>query len=119
MLIQESGVSSATGTISPYLCYYIFNRTTDPDDMENKYNRVVAASLLAIRKLLTGLPANQVEPCNQALAGLLDNPRFWKHGKSKLTVVCGVTLIYHHLLEQFHTLQNPVKMYNNKKKSSR
>jgi len=55
--------------------------------MENKYNRVVAASLLAIRKLLTSLPANQIESCIELLRTLLEKPNFWKHGKSKLGMV--------------------------------
>jgi len=61
--------------------------------MENKYNRVLTASLLAIRKLLSNIPANQMESCKTALATMLDNGKFWKHGKSKVSSVSVILII--------------------------
>ncbi|WAR08242.1 LTN1-like protein [Mya arenaria] len=64
-------------------------KTTEAEDMENKYNRVLTSSLLAMRKLLTNIPANEIESCKQPMATLLDNGKFWKHGKSKVSSVRG------------------------------
>ncbi|KAH3724799.1 E3 ubiquitin-protein ligase listerin-like [Dreissena polymorpha] len=64
-------------------------KTTEPEDMENKYNRVLTASLLAIRKLVSNLPTNQIQSLKLAVTALLENPKFWKHGKSKVSSVKG------------------------------
>ncbi|KAL4232926.1 listerin E3 ubiquitin protein ligase 1 [Mactra antiquata] len=64
-------------------------KCTEADDMENKYNRVLTSSLLAIRKLVSSIPANQIESLKSQLTGLLDNQKFWKHGKSKVNMVKG------------------------------
>lgn len=57
-------------------------KTTDPDDMQNKYLRVMTSSLYALRKLLTSLPANHVESLYESLDILLKESKFWKYGKS-------------------------------------
>ncbi|XP_033741541.1 E3 ubiquitin-protein ligase listerin-like [Pecten maximus] len=57
-------------------------KTTDPDDMQNKYLRVMTSSLYALRKLLTSLPVNQIEALTDSLDILLKDSKFWKHGKS-------------------------------------
>lgn len=65
----------------------IFLRTTEKEDMENKYNRVMTSSLLAIRKLLTSLPSNQISSLSETMDNLLKDPKFWKHGKSQVISV--------------------------------
>ncbi|XP_053396155.1 E3 ubiquitin-protein ligase listerin-like [Mercenaria mercenaria] len=64
-------------------------KSTEPEDMENKYNRVLTSSLLAVRKLLSSLPANEIESLKQPITTLLDSAKFWKHGKSKINMVKG------------------------------
>ena len=69
-------------------CYFlIYYRTTEQDEMINKYNRVITSSLLAIRKLITTLPANQIEDLKEPLKTLLKDGKFWKHGKTTITSV--------------------------------
>lgn len=65
--------------------------TTEQDEMVNKYNRVLTSSLLALRKLITVLPANQIEDLKHLMNTLLKDGKFWKHGKSTITSVSGST----------------------------
>ena len=62
-------------------------RATSPEDMESKYVRVVTCSLLAVRKLLQCLPADQASTLTEQLKTLLKDPKFWKHGKHKVNMV--------------------------------
>ena len=55
--------------------------------MISKYNRVITSSLLALRKLITTLPANQIEDLKEPLKTLLKDGKFWKHGKTTITSV--------------------------------
>jgi len=57
-------------------------RTTETEDMEKKYQRVVTSSLLGLRKLLTSLPVTEIESITELLSDLLSDNKFWKHGKS-------------------------------------
>ena len=59
--------------------------------MENKYNRVITSSLLALRRLLTTLPASQVEGLTTQVNQLLADSKLWKHGKSPITSVSRFT----------------------------
>ena len=77
---------------------YLFYRTTEKEDMINKYNRVLTSSLLALRKLLTSLPTNQIEDLKEPLRTLLADGKFWKHGKSTILSV----LIFNLLRFLFH-----------------
>ncbi|XP_052088236.1 E3 ubiquitin-protein ligase listerin-like [Mytilus californianus] len=61
--------------------------TTEQDDMVNKYNRVLTSSLLALRKLITAIPANQIEDLKHHMQNLLKDGKFWKHGKSTITSI--------------------------------
>ncbi|VDI80484.1 Hypothetical predicted protein, partial [Mytilus galloprovincialis] len=61
--------------------------TTEQDEMVNKYNRVLTSSLLALRKLITVLPANQIEDLKHLMNTLLKDGKFWKHGKSTITSI--------------------------------
>lgn len=72
-----------------FTCKWIllFLRTTEKEDMENKYNRVITSSLLAIRKLLTSLPSNEISSLSETMDNLLKDPKFWKHGKSQVISV--------------------------------
>lgn len=72
-----------------FTCKWIllFLRTTEKEDMENKYNRVMTSSLLAIRKLLTSLPSNEISSLSETMDNLLKDPKFWKHGKSQVISV--------------------------------
>ena len=62
-------------------------RATSAEDMESKYVRVITCSLLAVKKLLQGLPADQAATLTEQLKTLLDDPKFWKHGKHKVNMV--------------------------------
>lgn len=62
-------------------------RSTEPEDMQNKYNRMLTSSLLALRKLITAVPANQQEDLKESLNGVLNDSKFWKHGKSSVIIV--------------------------------
>lgn len=64
-------------------------KSTETEDMENKYNRVLTASLLATRKLMSSVPANQIKSLTEPLTLLFENSKFWKHGKSKVSMVKG------------------------------
>lgn len=61
--------------------------------MENKYNRVVTSSLLALRKELTSLPSNQTSSLSECMDNLLKDAKFWKHGKSQVISVSTCFLI--------------------------
>ncbi|XP_021346788.1 E3 ubiquitin-protein ligase listerin-like, partial [Mizuhopecten yessoensis] len=62
-------------------------KTTDRDDMENKYLRVMTSSLYGLRKLLTSLPVNHIESLQESLETLLKDSKFWKYGKSPTTSI--------------------------------
>ena len=66
---------------------FLLNRQTDQEDMENKYNRVLASSFLALRKLLNCLSKNDLIGLEDSLSTLLSDPKLWKHGKSKISMV--------------------------------
>ena len=55
--------------------------------MENKYVRVVTCSLLAVRKLLQNLSAEQTAALYEQLTVIMEDPKFWKHGKHKVNMV--------------------------------
>ncbi|XP_060079662.1 E3 ubiquitin-protein ligase listerin-like [Ylistrum balloti] len=57
-------------------------KSTDPDDMQNKYLRVMTSSLYSLRKLLTSLPVNHIESLRDSLDVLMKDSKFWKYGKS-------------------------------------
>ena len=65
----------------------LFFRATAPEDMESKYVRMVTCSLLAVRKLLQSLPPEQVSALTDQLKSILEDPKFWKHGKHKVNMV--------------------------------
>ena len=69
-------------------------RATSPEDMESKYVRVITCSLLAVKKLLQGLPADQAATLTEQLKALLEDPKFWKHGKHKVNMVGGSFYIH-------------------------
>ncbi|XP_064613366.1 E3 ubiquitin-protein ligase listerin-like [Liolophura sinensis] len=62
-------------------------KTSSPEDMEMKYNRMVTSSLLAWRKLLETLPASQHGRVPATLTQLLNNPKLWKLSKSSVTAI--------------------------------
>ncbi|EDV25006.1 uncharacterized protein TRIADDRAFT_25963 [Trichoplax adhaerens] len=53
------------------------------DDMESKYQRVVASSLLALGQVINTLAPNDIEDFDTApFSEILDTAKFWKLGKS-------------------------------------
>ncbi|XP_056016029.1 E3 ubiquitin-protein ligase listerin-like isoform X2 [Ostrea edulis] len=62
-------------------------KTTEKEDMDNKYNRVLTSSLLALRRQLTTLPSNQITSLSENMDNLLKDSKFWKHGKSEIISV--------------------------------
>lgn len=61
--------------------------TTEQDEMVSKYNRVLTSSLLALRKLITSIPANQIEDLKEPLRNLIKDGKFWKHGKATVITI--------------------------------
>ncbi|KAL8578088.1 hypothetical protein ACOMHN_055408 [Nucella lapillus] len=54
-------------------------KTTGKEEMEAKYQRVLASSLMGLRQLLQALPSAQVDDAVRAhLRGLLSDAKFWK-----------------------------------------
>ena len=68
------------------MCLFFFNvpiifRSTDTEDMETKYQRVLAGSLLAWRQFMMSVPALQEEKLQQTYAEILKQGKFWKLAK--------------------------------------
>ncbi|XP_062615887.1 E3 ubiquitin-protein ligase listerin-like [Saccostrea cucullata] len=87
-------------------------KTTEKEDMENKYNRVLTSSLLALRKLLTALPADQLTSLSDKMDSLLKDPKFWKHGKSQ--VISVQAAVYSFLAGLCQTLPGTVTQHSKK-----
>ncbi|XP_050414016.1 E3 ubiquitin-protein ligase listerin [Patella vulgata] len=58
------------------------SKTTDSEDMESKYTRTVASSLLGCRKLISAIPEDKLSTLVSSIISLFENGKFWKHGKS-------------------------------------
>lgn len=98
-----------------FTCKWIllFLRTTEKEDMENKYNRVMTSSLLAIRKLLTSLPSNEISSLSETMDNLLKDPKFWKHGKSQvISVWCFLLFsIYIYRKHMYYYIMDFIKLH--------
>ena len=57
-------------------------RTTDPEDMESKYQKMVSATLLAWRALMSALRPDQLAELTTPIKAVLDHAKLWKHAKS-------------------------------------
>ncbi|KAJ8315834.1 hypothetical protein KUTeg_007984 [Tegillarca granosa] len=77
-------------------------KNTESEDMQNKYNRVLTSSLLALRKLITAIPANQQKDLKEQLNCVLNDSKFWKHGKSSVIIVKGAMFSFLSGLCQSH-----------------
>ncbi|KAK3098056.1 hypothetical protein FSP39_015648 [Pinctada imbricata] len=93
---QINAISFCKSEICEYLMDNLLKQTpltlsdpksTEKEDMENKYNRVLTSSLLAFRKLLTSLTSEQIQDLTGQLDQLLSDPKLWKHGKSSILSV--------------------------------
>jgi len=63
-------------------------RTTTEDERNDKYHRLLAASLQALSMLLLALSDNQREEITHKLHPLLKNAKSWKFGKHAVGMVC-------------------------------
>lgn len=61
--------------------------TTSPEDMQAKYERIVLASLQGYTLYLQKLSSNQIQEAVNENNRLLSHPKFWKHAKSKVSVI--------------------------------
>ena len=64
-------------------------RTTEPEDMECKYQKVLAASLSALKLFMATVPAEQQQQ-GQLLhhyRDIVSQAKFWKLGKHKSNLV--------------------------------
>ena len=57
--------------------------TTEKEDMESKYNKVLASNIRALRLLLVTLPLEKQKPIVPSLRDIVTTPKFWKLGKHK------------------------------------
>ncbi|XP_076444404.1 E3 ubiquitin-protein ligase listerin-like isoform X2 [Babylonia areolata] len=63
-------------------------KTTEKEDMESKYQRVVSSSLMGLRQLLQALPSAHIDDGLKGhLRELLNNAKFWSLGKSQVPLV--------------------------------
>jgi hypothetical protein len=62
-------------------------KSTSPEDMQSKYERVVATSLLAVGHLLQQLLSKQKTAFSYQLDALFSQSKLWKYGKSKVLLV--------------------------------
>ncbi|KAK6175849.1 hypothetical protein SNE40_014229 [Patella caerulea] len=63
------------------------SKATDSEDMESKYTRTVASSLLGCRKLISAIPEDKKSTLVSSIISLFENGKFWKHGKSMVPSV--------------------------------
>lgn len=70
------------------LSFLVSVRSTPSEDMQSKYERVVATSFLAIGCLLQQLSAKQKTGFYDQLDALFGQSKLWKYGKSKVPSVC-------------------------------
>ncbi|KAK2159779.1 hypothetical protein LSH36_146g00024 [Paralvinella palmiformis] len=64
-------------------------RTTDAENMEAKYNRVLCASLNALKTFLSIIPSDHQRSLVNNYKLILDNNRFWKYSKHQQTMIQG------------------------------
>lgn len=65
-------------------CLY---RSTTPEEMQGKYDRMVATSLLAVSYLLQHLPTDKKAGVHSQIDALFVQPKLWKYSKSKVPSV--------------------------------
>lgn len=63
-------------------------RTTTEDEREDKYHRLLAASLQSFSMFLAALSDAQREEIADKFQPLLKNAKFWKFGKHSVGMVC-------------------------------
>ncbi|XP_077977369.1 E3 ubiquitin-protein ligase listerin-like isoform X1 [Glandiceps talaboti] len=64
-------------------------KSTPPEEMEAKYNRVMTSSLLAFRHFLLVLPKQEHENLQETYQGFLTEPKLWKYAKNKAPPIRG------------------------------
>ncbi|KAK7480178.1 hypothetical protein BaRGS_00028563 [Batillaria attramentaria] len=93
---KESAVVFCKTVVAEYLVDNLLNqtpstlsdpKTTPPEEMEAKYQRVLSSSLLALRQLLLTLPPAELEGVKGHMRGLLNDGKFWKLSKSAVLTV--------------------------------
>ncbi|XP_041350967.1 E3 ubiquitin-protein ligase listerin-like [Gigantopelta aegis] len=91
---QQPAINYCKLEIAEYLIDNLLNQApgtlSDPknnskEDMEQKYNRVMASSLLALCQLLTSLQADELGSIKGHLRGLLNDGKLWKFSKSSIS----------------------------------
>jgi len=66
----------------------VIRTTTEEEERNDKYHRLLAASLKALSKFLSALSDDQCEDIADKLCPLLKNAKFWKFGKHAVGMVC-------------------------------
>lgn len=61
--------------------------------MQEKYDRVIACSLLCVRLVISMTSSDRLEELSNKLTTVLDKPAFWKYGSSTVPMVHGQTLV--------------------------
>ena len=70
-----------------YLFYCVKFRTTDKEDMDARYQKLVASSLQGWKLLTSLLDADHQVKLHQQYTDILNNTKFWKLGKHQTTMV--------------------------------
>ena len=66
---------------------FVYVRTTTEEERNDKYHRLLAASLQALSMFLSALTDDQREEIADQLHPLLKNAKFWKFGKHSVGMV--------------------------------
>ena len=73
-----------------FVCVFFLVRTTTEEEREDKYHRLLAASLQSFSMFLVALSDSEREEAADSFRPLLKNAKFWKFGKHAVGAVCCV-----------------------------
>jgi len=68
------------------------SRTTTEQERDDKYHRLLSASLQSFSMFISALSDDQREDIGDRLRQLLRNVKFWKFGKHTVSMVCVLLL---------------------------
>lgn len=72
----------------PFVHYaMIFCRTTTPEEMDEKYERVLSSSLLCLRLVITMCPSQKLNDLTNKYTTVLSTAAFWKYASHKNSTV--------------------------------
>ena len=64
-----------------------YNRTTSAEDMDAKYQRLIASTLMALRLFIDTVPTSQQESLFPQYHGIMGNAKLWKMAKHSSELV--------------------------------